>query len=262
MSTKFFRTDKNSILVDVPIIEVYIPYEYMTTSPPGTSNKYYEVLGENVRYYGIANFKVFMSEKEHQEKIEDVLTYPMGIPTMLIAHPTETTVKEMRFNKNYPYEKMIVLTFNKGDAFIVNTNTIKSADNVSGLMSRFEAGKLTNIPPAMTDEVIEFGQEINNIKLKLPSEMIEAFSAERYRDPNNPAQKLRFSKASDDTIANKVVSYNMREEAMQSTTYQGISFEDINSSIITATNRKNAGIVDDATIMEKIIRGEKIENEE
>ena len=153
---------------------------------------------------------------------------------------------------------MVVLTYRQGDAFVVNTNVVKSADNVSGLMSRFEGGKLTNIPPAMADEVIEVGQIINNMKLKLPSEMIEAFTAERYRDPANPAQKIRFSKASDAVQSNDVVSYNMREEAMQSTTYQGISFEDINSALITATNRKNKGIKDEATVMEKIIRGEKI----
>ena len=129
-------------------------------------------------------------------------------------------------------------------------------------MSRFEGGKLTNIPPAMADEVIEVGQVINNMKLKLPSEMIEAFTAERYRDPANPAQKIRFSKASDAVQSNDVVSYNMREEAMQSTTYQGISFEDINSALITATNRKNKGIKDEATVMEKIIRGEKITDDD
>lgn len=258
MPNDFFKQNKDSILVNVPIMEVYLPFEYTTVTLPGTSQNYYEVVGENVRFYAVANFKVFKTEKEHAEKIEEVLTYPIGIPTMLLSHPSETSVKEMRFNKHYPYEKMVVLTYRQGDAFVVNTNVVKSADNVSGLMSRFEGGKLTNIPPAMTDEVIEVGQIINNMKLKLPSEMIEAFTAERYRDPANPAQKIRFSKASDAVQSNDVVSYNMREEAMQSTTYQGISFEDINSALITATNRKNKGIKDEATVMEKIIRGEKI----
>lgn len=247
----FFKVVGEDIIVTAPIVEVYVPYDYFTS-------QLYEVVGDNVRYYAVANFKVFKNEKERENR-ENIATYPLGIPLFVMAHPSEIDTQEVSFKKNGITRRSIVLTFYKDDKFIVNRSCIKSADNVMVLMQRLESGKLDNIPPAMVADMLDYGQQLNSVSLNLPSEMVKIFVAERYHDPNNQSRKLRFSKAknTDDDI----VSYNMREEAMQSTTYQAVTFEDINSAVITSINRKNAGIKDEPTYMEKIIRGEKIETD-
>ena len=245
-----FKTEKNSIIVTAPIIEVYLPYDYYAA-------ELFERVGENIRYYGVANFKVFNSEKERENK-PSVKTYPMGISSMLIARPTETDTMEVQFTKGGKLHKCIVMTFYKNDLFLVEKNIIKNTDNAFILMNRLEAGKLDNVPPNIQADMLMYAQVLNKINFGLPSELLEIFVSEKYRDPSNPSRKYRFADASK-IRGDDVVSYNMREDAMQSTAYQGFTHEDINTALITAINRKHDGIVDEPTYMERIIKGEKID---
>ena len=54
------------------------------------------------------------------------------------------------------------------------------------------------------------------------------------------------------------MTVNAREDAMLSSTFQGITFEDINTALLVADNRHEAGIDEKETVMEQIIKGEKI----
>lgn len=243
-----FKMKGDSIIVNAPILEVYLPADY-------ASAELYQVIGSNSKWFGIANFKTFRSESQLDHR-EIVPTYPLGISSFILSTPSETDIDDVLFKKDGVIRKCIILRFFVGDVFCIDRNLIKSADNVVILMTRLEAGKLDNVPPHIVKDIIRYAEKINGMNLKLPDSHIDALVAERYRDPNNHSRKLRFS---NDNNTDKVVSVNPREDAMTSTTYQGITFEDINNSIVAACNRKKAGITDEATIMEKIIRGEKVE---
>ena len=49
-------------------------------------------------------------------------------------------------------------------------------------------------------------------------------------------------------------AYNMRQDTMQTSTYQAWIGEDISTSLIVSANRHADGVVDDPTIMERIVR--------
>ena len=57
-----------------------------------------------------------------------------------------------------------------------------------------------------------------------------------------------------------MISHNMRTDAIQSTTFQGLTHEDVNSALLAAINRKDAGIVDEPTMMERLMRGLDMED--
>lgn len=244
---QIFKKTGSSIIVEAPIVEVYVPFEYST-------RELYQVVGENVRYFGIANFKVFDNEAqlEHREKPK---TIPFGISAFIDAHPSETEVDDVQFVKDGIYRKCIILRFYKGDAFAVSTDIIKSPDNVSIVMNMLENGKLDNIPANCVAKVIRHAQDINGVNLRLPEEYLRVLVAEKYRDPERRSQKIRYSSNPE---SDTVLSVNSREETMLSSTFQGITFEDINTSILVACNRKEAGIEEKESVMEQIIKGEKV----
>lgn len=243
-----FKMKGDAIIVSSPILEVYLPADYADTG-------LYMMIGSNTKWFAVANFKSFTKEAQLDHR-EIVPTIPLGISSFFLSTPSETDIDEVLFHKGGIMRKCIILRFFVGDVFCVDRNLIKAADNVVTLMGRLEAGKLDNIPPAIVKDVIKYAQKINGVNLKLPDAHLDAMVAERYRNPDNVNQKYRFSS---DSSSDKIVSVTPREDTMTSTTFQGIAFEDINSSLIAACNRKHDGIKDEATIMEKIVRGEKIE---
>ena len=119
---------------------------------------------------------------------------------------------------------------------------------------------MTYIPPHIQAQIIPDAERMNKVNLRFPPEEMELFLAERYRNPNNQKQKLRFSSVDQDS--DDIVSYRMREEAMQTTTYQAVTHEDINNALITSVNRTRRGEYSEPTMVERITRGLEIPKEE
>ena len=112
-----FKKSGKSILVDAPILEVYLPYDYCT-------RELYFVVGENIRYFCVGNFKVFEKESqlEHRERVK---TIPLGLATFVYTHPSETYVEDVQFVKDGIYRKCIILRYFKNDKFLVNEDVIR-----------------------------------------------------------------------------------------------------------------------------------------
>lgn len=247
--TNPFKTEKNKIFLTAYAMEIYLPYDYLTSGYRATPC--YSLIGEKVRFYGVGNFRVFSSASEMDQPLK-VNCYPLVVPTMLTSEPFEIDTREVQFIPNGIVRKCIVLTYHKDDIVVSNTTCIKSLNNVMITLARLDGGKLDNIPPELAISAVTEAERLNGVNLKMPSEETEMYISERYRNPNNRNQKYRFSEKQNN---DKVVSYNMREEAMQTTTYQAITHEDINNSLITSINRKKSGIIDDPTPMERVVRG-------
>ena len=92
---------------------------------------------------------------------------------------------------------------------------------------------------------------MNKLKLNIPSEEEEMMVAERYR-MDGSMKRARFGEPDN---MDDIMSLNMRQEGMEASTYQAFSNEDINTSLISSINRKAAGIVDEPTSIERIVRG-------
>lgn len=244
-----FRMANNKIYIDCYGLEVYLPYDYLTAGYRGT--QCYQVVGTKVKFYGIGNMKAFKDKKEMDNSLS-VTASPLGIPMIITSCPSEIDTREVQFVKNGVVRKCIVLTYYKDDVFADNTNLVQSLNHVMILMNRLEGGKLDHIVPDVAVQILQDAQRMNKVKLRIPTEEEEVFIAERYRNPDKQAQKARMGGASD---PDKIVSYNMRQDAMKTTTYQALTHEDINTALIVSANRYNDGTINDPTIMERIVRG-------
>lgn len=245
-----FREDKHQIFVDCYAIELYLPADYVDKAYRGA--EYYVVLGNKVRYLGVGNIRYFSTAKE-MENTEKVETYPFSVPMFLTSEPTEIDTRKVKFSPSAKERDCVVLTFYKGDRFLVNTEIIKNNKAMMMVLTRLEQGKFDHLPPEVVVQTIRDCESLNGINLRIPSEELEIFVAERYRDPTNPSRKYRYHTGAVDP--DKLVTYNMRVDAMQSTTFQGVTHEDINNALISAVNRKADGIIDEPTPYECIIRG-------
>lgn len=243
-----FRQQGNSIFVACYGLEVYLPYDYLNKEYRGTS--YYSIVGDKVRYYALGNMRPSETKADMEKPFGNV--YTLGFPMIITSEPTEIDIRDVQFVRGGVSRKCIVLTFYKDDLFVENVDCIAASNNIMILMNRLEGGKLDHVLPSEAVQIFRDCQEMNKANLRIPSEEEEIFIAERYRDPEHPSRRARFS---DSLSKDKILSYNMRQEAMQTTTYQALTHEDINTSLITSINRKKSGIRDQATIMERLVRG-------
>lgn len=246
-----FREDKEKILVNTYAIDVFLPYEYIGSEYRGTP--YYSVIGTQVKYLAIGNFRVYKNEKEFENPLS-VPTYVLGIPMTVLSKPSEIDTRDVQFTKSGPIRKCVVLTFMKNDEFLSNYNSISTNNHIMMMLGRLEGGKMTSIPPSVMIQIIPDAEKMNRVNLRIPPEELEIYVSERYRNPDKPSQKRRFSDSIDDD-SDRSVSYRMREEAMETTTYQAITHEDVNTALLVSVNRKRNGIINEPTLAERITRG-------
>lgn len=240
----------SEIFLDTYALEIYLPYDYTEKTYRG--NAYYSVIGSKVQFFGVGNMRFYQTQKAMDSPMT-VKCHPLGCPVMILSSPTEIDTRDVQFSKGGPIRKCIVLTYYKGDSVVSNTACIKRSENVMIALTRLESGKFNHLSPETAYGILQDCQTMNGLSLRIPPEVEAIFVAERYRDPAHPSQKARFGDPA--PAPDQYLSYNMRQEAMKSTTYQAITHEDINASLITAINKKNKGIVDQPTTMERIVRG-------
>lgn len=243
------------MLVDTFAMQVYLPADYAGSGYRALS--YYSVLGSRVKYFAVGNMRFFKNQKELDDP-ESVPCHQLALPTLILSEPTSIDIEEIKLSKGGRPRKCIILTYMRDDLFIVNTECIVNSDITMMLLSRLEMGKLDHLSPEVVVSATRDCERINKINLRIPSEELEIFIAERYRDPAHPSRAYRYHTGAVDP--DDMVSRSMRVDAMQSTTYQGLTHEDVNSALITASNRKMSGVIDDIMPMEAIVRGLDMED--
>lgn len=247
---KTFRVDKDVAYVDAYAVELYLPYDYLEKAYRGLN--YYEVAGTKVRFFCVGNMRFFESQKE-MENPNKIPTHVIGVPMIVTSVPSEIDTRDVVLTPGTQPRKTIVLTFYRNDVFIENMNCLQSSNNVMILLNRIESGKLDHVLPDEAAQMLQDVQTMNKAKLRIPSEEEEMLIAERYRDPSNHMKKARMHEG-EIKSPDELVSLNMRQEAQTATTYQAITHEDINTSLISSINRFDKGIVDEPTIMERVVR--------
>lgn len=245
-----FRLDKEKAYVDAYAMEYYIPHHMIDKMYRGY--KYYELAGTKVKFFGVGNMRFFSSEKEMEDPFS-IKVHTLGIPMMLTCEPDTIEVRDIKFTKGGKPRKSVVLTFYRGSVFVDNLNLLQNGNNIMVLMTLIESGKLDNVLPDEAAEIFRDVQVMNKAKLRIPPEEEEIMISERYRDATNHMKKARYHEGKFSS-PDEIVSLNMRQEAMKSTTYQAITHEDINTSLISSVNRKRAGIVDEPTPSEAVVR--------
>lgn len=245
-----FRIEKERFLVNCYAVELYLPAEYADSGYRGTP--FYSVLGTKIKFMGVGNFRFFNSEKE-MEHPEELPCYPFGIPMIITTEPMEVDIRDVKFSKTGPERHCLVLTYTKGDPFILNKEVIKNSDPLMMYLARLEQGKLDHLPPDVAVEILQDCERMNGLSLRIPSEEEEIFTSFAYRDPDNPGRAYRYHTGNLDP--DRMVSYNTRTLAHQTSTFQAVMGEDISNGLIASSNRHQRGEVNQVGMFESLITG-------
>lgn len=248
-TTYLKKTEDKQVLVDCYAMIVYLSAEFQGLSYRSTP--YYSMLGTKCRYLGVGMMRFFKDEKELEDP-EKVKCYPLGIPALITSEPSSIDVDDIRYSKDGPLRHCLVLTFYKGDRFMVSSEAIQNSDACMMFLARLEQGKLDMYDPKTAISMLRDVQIMNKLSLRIPSEEEEIFVVERYRDPDHPGRKARYHTGNFEPDTG--ISYNSRVESHKATTYSAMFGEDINSGLIASVNRFTAGVRDDPSMAEALFR--------
>lgn len=243
---------KSEMIVTDHAMHVYLPAHYKDTAYRG--EPYYSMLGAKAKYLGVGWIRFFKDDKELADFANPKnRAYPLGLPILITSEPATTDMVELQFSVGGPKRKVIVLTFYKGDRFLINTHVIKNSDAVMMELAQLDQGKRDMYLPEVTVGILRDCQSMNGLSLRIPSEEEEIFIVQKYRDPTRPSRNYRFHEGKAE--GDQMISYNSRMDVMKNTTFQAVFGEDFNTAAIVSINKSDRGEIDEPSAFESLVRG-------
>ena len=236
---KFFVKQGDYLTLSAPYMEMYITVEWL--------GKLCIDAGVYMEVFGIMQVRVF----DANDKIlkEDF----MNLPSMINIYPDSTERRTV--NINGEETKVIVAQFHKGSR-VTDSKFRQNSTNAEQFLNLLTSGKLPKIIPY--DKVLGVWKKnlaMNGVKLGVPSFVFELFIREVYRNKDKREEPFGMEAGKHEKV--DMLNYsqaNMREICAQNSTFAAISFEDMDSMIITSLNRSKLNKSETVSPIEKIIK--------
>ena len=242
----YFKEENETVYFTGVYMELYIPRYYF-------DDKVALRIGAEIETLGIFNFRIF-------DNIEGKGSVPLHVynfPSMMMTKPTDS------FNAKKPdlfpisgEEEYVVLRYYKGDQFIVSTNMIQKSDYTVNFINLMNKGKLPKIIPY--DKILETeiaNLDFNGVNLAVPGTAMELIISEINRDGKDLTKPFRYRAGAQGRV--NMYEYkpiNIKAIANQSSTFTGVTFEDIDYSILSSVNKFRSGVKEAESPIEKTIK--------
>lgn len=243
--SNFFYADGEKLRLKLGYMEAYIPEFYFERG-------YAEEYGSVIRVFGWFNFRT--SSKEKDLSGETLKTF--NFPSMMDTTPFSIETKEIALVKGLKKEKYRVFKYYMNDIVVNSKNVIKSLDNTEMFINLINSGKIPSgvgYGDIVKSYIKNF--EINNMYLGITSLVLECKISEICRDVKNTDVPFRKRAGKSDNVSDyEYVAMNLRNVAKKTGTFSAITFEDINSMIISSINKNRYNKEESYTPIEKIIK--------
>ena len=237
---EFFYTGDGFIRLKAASMEVYVPKAWIGTNLAVEMGSYIEI-------FGLVKIKIF------DDKDQVIYDGILNMPTMINLYYDSTEYGKMVISGDEPEQVIICRILKYGPIF--TEKIAQSSDNAEKFLALLTSGKIPNIIPY--DKVLSVWEKnlsMNGINLGVPILIKEIMIRECYRNPK--ALEEPFAK-----VAGKgnvdMLSYanaNMREICARNSTFAAITYEDMDTMLVTSINRKVAGKSQVESPLEKIIK--------
>ncbi|HAB66184.1 MAG TPA: hypothetical protein DCE23_02330 [Firmicutes bacterium] len=239
-SNEFFYSSDGFIRLKAASMKVFVPKAWVNTHLAVEMGTYMEI-------FGLVKINIF------DEKENIIYDGILNMPTMINLYYESTDIGKMVISGDEPESVIICTVMQYGPIF---TEKIpQSSDNAEKFLSLLTSGKIPNIIPY--DKVLSIWEKnlsMNGVSLGVPILIKEIMIRECYRNPK--ALEEPFAK-----IAGKgnidMLSYakaNMREICARNSTFAAITYEDMDSMLVTSINRKVSRKSQIESPLEKIIK--------
>lgn len=243
MAKKFVKEENGQILYDGIKLELFVPDDFFKSGLAEQVGQSFLIFG------GIKAYHYINKDDDRIKAIKSTLFYPAKFYTM----PDE--ISQDKIDIGQGEQKYIILTYYKNGVLFTNSEIIRSADNMSALVTMLTAGKLDIVEYDKIPRMIQLCKYYNNINFGVPAMYEEVIVADYYRDPDNVNRPARFY-ANDKNIKNFFsLGIGQREKASFTSTFSGITFEDITSMVTMADNAKREGREEVISDVEKVSLG-------
>lgn len=227
----YFKSDNQYLYLESPYAEFYIPKVYFD------GGKFAEDRGSIIETLGLFYVGIFKDGELSEMKI-------FNVPTMMNLFVNDSEERDVKLpGENNDLTPCKVIKYSKGNK-ITNAGVIEDASNVESFLDLIIKGKIpSNIPYNETLNIWRKNQELNSAHLGVPSVILELILSVTYRDKNDPGRKFsRVIGEHPETSQYAYVTSNFRQVCQYTSTFAGLTFEDIDSMITTSLNRtRNKG---------------------
>ena len=243
--TTEFRKDDNYVYFDGKYMEVYIPEMYFEKDIA-------EIVGDHFRTMGVLNFRTFSDiDGTKPGKLRtfnlpiDINTYPSG----------GYDIKKMDLVGNKIEDTYYVCKYYNGDKFCTSKNAA-SRIAFERFLNILIGGKLpATLPYKDVIDIWNRNLAMNGISFDIPDVVKEVVIASIYKSKSDP--HIPFSKVigkNPKTSQYAYITASPRDIAKQSSTYIGISFENMDEMLINGINNGRYGKKEIESPMEEVLK--------
>ena len=212
--SEYFHSDKRFIYLDKPYCEFYIPMKYFE-GVAGFATDF----GSTIKTMGVFDVAFFENDKLTETKV-------MNLPSWITVYVNDFEIKNVKLPGDDTEVQCKVLKYFKGNK-VMNSTVIQDSENAEMYL-----------------------------KFIVPSVIEELILSATYRDKNDLTKKFSNTIGKDPTNVSqfdyKMVS--VRQICQFTSTFTGVTFEDIDSMITSSLNRARNKTEEKPSPIEKIIK--------
>ncbi|MEI2423368.1 hypothetical protein V6O07_24075 [Arthrospira platensis SPKY2] len=246
MKYAFLKEKDNKAIFVGDYMECYVPQSYFDKGMASTE-------GECINVLGVFNLRVATSDKQDISKLP-LKTF--NVPTMISMKPTVIERKELSLTSDSKPEIYSILKFYNGDELMTTLEVAATVDNTELFMMKL-------LTEGKVPSTIKYGDvfllylrnlELNNMNLDTPGAVLSVIVSETYRYNKDNAIPLRKVLGKGKCTELDYNTANMRAICSYSSTFAGMTFEDLDAMIISAVNKKRYNSSNAYSPVEKIIK--------
>lgn len=224
-------------------MEMFVPDDFF-------KNGLAEEIGTN--YYVFGNLRTLHyttkdTDREHAEQA--FLYYPLKFYTS----PDEVAQEKIDFGNGL--EKYYVFTYYKNGVIFTTDEMIKDANNAQYFVTLLMDGKLDMIRYDKIAKMLQLCKYYNSINFEVPAIYEEVIISDYYRDPDDISKPARFRASETDKKMFYARGITQREKVAFSSTFAGVTFEDMISMLTMADNAKRDNREEVISDVEKVSLG-------
>lgn len=242
--SEYFHSDKRYIYLDKPYCEFYIPTKYFE----GVSG-FATDFGTTIKTMGVFDIAFFENDKLTETKV-------MNLPSWITIYAYDFEIKNVKLPGNEEEVQCKVMKYFKGNK-VMNATIIEDSENAEMYLKFIVNGKVpSSVPYDKSLEMWRKNQVLNGVHLGVPSVIEELILSATYRDKNDLTKKFAYTIGKDPKNVSQF-DYKMasvRQICQFTSTFTGVTFEDIDSMITSSLNRTRNKLEEKPSPIEKIIK--------
>lgn len=243
-NSKIVIENNGQILYNGIKMELFIPDSFFKSGLA-------EEVGSSFYVFGNLRSLHYTNKDDDRSKAKEAILY---YPLKFYTKPNTITQEKIDFGDED--QKYWVLTYYKDDIVMTTSEVIQDANNVQALMNLLMSGKLDIIEYDKIPNMIQLCKYYNGVNFGVPAAYEEVMVSDYYRSKKDPAIPARFEAAMTKDPHYYAKGITEREKVSFTSTFSGLTFEDMTTMLTMADNAKRDGREEIKSDVERVSLGE------